>query len=100
MNDQTADRANALYHYLMRYYADTGGMPTRREMVAAMPFIATVGGSLMYYLGILERWGWIYRPLRKADRAITLTRPTEAGLTPRQLAAVLAEYTELSEGGL
>ena len=97
MKHETADRANALYHYLLRYYADTGAMPTIREIMPALGVVSSC--SAWHYLNILEQWGWIRR-LPGAAHAITLTRATEAGLTPGQLAAMLEQYTELSEGGL
>lgn len=81
------EKAINLYNQIVQFYAATGFMPRFRHMTV-MAGVSSIN-TVYNYLRRLEALGWVERPFPGATCAITLTRPTEAGLTPDELRALL-----------
>lgn len=80
-------RATRLYNFIVRYYAENGYFLTLREMTDVLGNNST--SIARAYVDLLEKRGWVRRIESQSARALKLTRPTERGLTPDQLAALL-----------
>lgn len=87
VTEAVSEKAIRLYGWMMRFYADCGYMPTVREMCSGMGISST--SLAQDYLGVLAGWGWVERGDRASARNIRLTRVTERGLRPEQIAALM-----------
>lgn len=80
-------KAVMVYHAILRYMAQNGFSPSIRDLMR-ITRVTPSTSTMASYIKILREWHWIEMDGVKS-RAIRLTRPTEAGLTPAQLAALL-----------
>lgn len=77
------------YNWIVMFYVTYERMPSRREMCKGLKIKHI--GTLMYRLRILRAYGWLDWLPNKA-LAIRLMRPTERGLSPRQLRKLIEAW--------
>lgn len=75
-----------VYDFIMRYYAMHGVSPSFMEMRAELDR----GSGVAYSIELLIKMGWLVRDGNYNARVLKLNRPTERGLSPDQLAILLA----------
>lgn len=81
------DKQVAVYNFIVRYYADYGYTPTVIDIMRGAGIASS--STVVLCLRELSIWGWIRR-VPYAKRTIVINRPTERGLSPDQLKALLS----------
>lgn len=88
---EVTDKCIKLYNLIAAFIIQFGYPPSLRDMCKMMNSNST---SLMNsYVCVLMTWGWIDMVEGKS-RTIHLTRPTENGRTPEQLAEYFSKLDE------
>lgn len=81
-----SDAAIALYNHMMHHYAEHNELPTAMQLVRGYGYAST--RAVYDLFDTLRRWEWLRR--NPDTWQMELTRPTERGLTPEQLRALIA----------
>ncbi len=71
---KTITRANALYHRIHGFIAESGRPPTVRDVAGMLGVTSTA--TARHYLGVLRDWRWVTWDTRQV-RTLRLTRVTE-----------------------